>query len=98
VIIAHHRASIKSSKSLENKGFIAICSALSLYTVSHKFILPRLLIRANTRRKNVALQETLKALADPTHRQIIQLLKNGDCQQAILLNISALVPLPFQDI
>ena len=51
VIIALHRLSIKSSKSLENKGFIAMCSPYPFIWFHTSLLFPWLLIRANSRAK-----------------------------------------------
>ena len=49
VIIALHRLSIKSSKSLENKGFIAMCSPYPFIWFHTSLLFPWLLIRAKSR-------------------------------------------------
>ena len=49
VIIALHRLSIKSSKSLENKGFIAMCSPYPFIWFHTSLLFPCLLIRAKSR-------------------------------------------------
>ena len=49
MIIALHRLSIKFSKSLENKGFIAICSPYSFIWFHTSLLFPWLLIRAKSR-------------------------------------------------
>ena len=51
VIIALHRLSIKSSKSLENKGFIAMCSPYPFIWFHTSLLSPWLLIRAKSRER-----------------------------------------------